>query len=118
MATYTPTPGPWAIHHDVFADGCPEYIYGGPDETYVCQIRRPDPNGNGTHKLWHGEALARCLPRAKANARLIAAAPDMFEALTDALNLISWEHIDNNLLRKMNAALAKAEKGGQNASSH
>jgi hypothetical protein len=48
----------------------------------------------------------------QANARLIAAAPDLLEMLVEAANFIQPYSVGQNLLERIDAAIAKA-KGGQ-----
>lgn len=64
------TPGPWELteHED-----SPEYIVcGGPEEKYVCTVR--------VHQIPREMGLYD-EPERKANAKLIAAAPDLLKAL-------------------------------------
>lgn len=87
------TPGPWVIYEpDVnsleLRDGC-----GG----YICELTTEG---------------CEIPPDARANARLIAAAPDLLEALKDMVNGIDNEigrsRTDTNF-PKARAAIAKAE---------
>ena len=64
-----------------------------------------------TSELWHitadGKYICCCPPEYEANAHLIAAAPDMHEALRDALGAIRQDgEID---YRQIEQALAKAD---------
>ena len=90
------TPGPWAY---IVPDG------------YV--VRHPQiysdfgPVANAT---WLGENK---LDQLKSNARLIAAAPDMLEALEEIVSAADgdgWSQLDADL-RKARAAIAKATGG-------
>lgn len=66
------TPGPWSIGY--YGDGDGIFIagtYGGPDPTYICSVR-PDLRSS----------------QSESNANLIAAAPDLLEALQDMVALV------------------------------
>jgi hypothetical protein len=91
----THTPGPWKVG--------PEYIAGIPiyfsDDTHFCTISRPLTLTD------------------YANANLIAAAPELLEALKEAKELIrffhgdpAWEIYDSSSpeMKRLNAAIAKA----------
>jgi hypothetical protein len=86
------TPGPWTQKGGVHVTN--DYVKG-PDDELIAAVYAPYPS---------------------ANARLIAAAPDLLEALRDLMEIATWVgsgnqmyQIDvNEALRKANAALAKA----------
>lgn len=81
------TPGPWVLNGDDKKIG--HYI-AGPYDTGICEFHRKEYS--------------------EANANLIAAAPDMYEALG---NIVKWLEdsntvIHSSLLSKIEAALSKA----------
>lgn len=85
------TPGPWTI--EIPSNGCDRYIIHGKSFEEIC---------------------ATCLDtehEMQANARLIAAAPELLEACRLALGAFEANRIDmqQNAERKLNAAIAKAE---------
>ncbi|RWO22848.1 hypothetical protein [Mesorhizobium sp.] len=109
MMTAKHTPGPWAI-----------------DPTYLSEVQTP--NDKTIASCWHTHAEGRTvsitgvlecsLEESAANARLIAAAPDMLAALKQALDDIRTFHdatgLGEDVLSKeahdaMLAAIAKAE---------
>ena len=68
------TKGKWTLQKD---GNCqPEYIYSESTTQWICQLNRPN------HKYPPKELE---LARREANARLIAAAPDLLEALENLL---------------------------------
>jgi hypothetical protein len=90
------TPGPWWL----YANESPIVIRGGQgdDEIHVCTVNAPWSNA-----------------QALADARLIAAAPDLLEALKDGLaGLEQFVHDPDTAPRvlSMRAAIAKAEPKG------
>jgi len=105
MAHTTHTPGPWEVRS-----------HGTEEGSYV-----PIYTEDG---LWIAEAMGRGgLRKSKVgpdkndeiafNAALIAAAPDLLEALVDALNLIQKDlrldiHEDTSCVGRIKAAIAKA----------
>lgn len=101
--------GPWQSQHEYDMDGVKTIIgdIDGPDDgrfhyTAICEI---DPNGSMSDA------------RACANARLIAAAPDLFEAL-NAL-LATYDHFKGStvsptsVLGKARAALLRASPSSE-----
>lgn len=89
------TPGPWGIVDGLFISG-PDGVEFASTKFDACEERR------------------------EANARLISAAPDMYEALQEARLQIQYLHekfqetgTGNAALAKIDAALSKAEGGGQ-----
>lgn len=80
-----PTPGPWVSRGRYI--GTPNHM------SYIAECR--DQNGN-----WSNE------PMALANARLIAAAPDLLEALKAAVAVADR---DTNEFNLAHSAIAKAE---------
>lgn len=86
MAKHTPTPGPWFVVHEVILVD----------------------HGNGEFP-----SIASCVgePNAEANARLIAAAPDLLVALQIFVHAVESGCVDNDLLsacKNADAAIAKA----------
>lgn len=96
------TPGPWVLLEDRIAAPCDEHF---PCEKTIAWL--------GTKR---GDAVLQCSigKNEIENARLIAAAPDLLEALKDALAIIN-EHVNLSgkglgaKLRKCDDAIAKAE---------
>lgn len=103
MSKYTP--GPWKIQREILNSPQPEYIYGGPESTHVCDFRELNPN-----------LLDEVLEQQQANARLIAAAPDLLTACTqavdaasvDILTLTNPAKFQARIVRYLEAAIAKA----------
>lgn len=99
MQKFKGTPGPWSIGY--YGDGDGIFIagtYGGPDPTYICSVR-PDLRSS----------------QSESNANLIAAAPDLLEALQDFMANASGDekscgHSFECVCRfdKAKAAIAKA----------
>lgn len=86
------TPGPWAVHPDM-AWVVPEAAIHIP----ICQLRR-STNGVPADER-----------STKADAHLIAAAPEMFAALLEARDWIKLTVGGNDLTDRMDAALARAQ---------
>lgn len=63
------TEGEWKIHREVLNSPQPEYIYGGENNTHICDFRKLNPN-----------LIDEILEQQQANAKLIAAAPDLLAA--------------------------------------
>lgn len=78
------TPGPWEV-----AGNCVR-----------TQYRMGDPDNNGTMVADVGVYL----PEREANARLIAAAPELLDALTDLFDYV----VANGILKERSSRLAKA----------
>lgn len=91
------TPGPWKAPEGDFPD-----VYG-PDDRLLAVVYAP---GNYEHNSQEGHA----------NARLIAAAPDLLDALQEAMRwigrLTDWEGAGDPDADSWRAAIAKA-KGGE-----
>jgi hypothetical protein len=85
------TPGPWATSVD-FIDPVPKHCYRSDDG---CEFH----------------SIARAFgPNSKANARLIAAAPDLLDAAKLALHELEWEFAPMSPgAEALRAAIAKAE---------
>ncbi len=87
------TPGPWEF------DG--EYVWADAVRGYVADPNTEDmTSGRGLAKLEAPEMI-------KANGRLIAAAPELLEALQDALEYLQ-HHLPEEALASHRAAIAKA----------
>jgi len=79
------TPGPWNLY---------------PNNASDWVVRKMFPDGQESHEI------ARCKSGIK-NARLIAAAPDLLEALND---LLGWQTLaPDDVIAAARAAIAKAE---------
>ena len=87
------TPGPW-IQRGERVDAQRNHVCGGVNQESVLALSRPPE-----------ERLA--------NARLIAAAPEMLEALQAVWSdLESWD-VDNEVSQRVRAAIAKATGGSK-----
>jgi len=108
MAHNQHTPGPWAFDPDDFTE-----VFNPDSGAMICKVLEADDFPcleEGTH----GDVQDECL----ANARLIAAAPDMLEALKAAKETIrvwhgpnAWDIYDRSSpeMKAINEAIAKAE---------
>lgn len=100
------TPGPWFVHD--FADPAVSSDPGPEDVTVSCD----HPATITVASM--GRAMTATLDEARANARLIAAAPDMLEALREAQAVLSDYYradpyeSDRQALAAIEAAIAKA----------
>lgn len=100
------TPGPWQVVHDFDRDGRTTIIGNvdgeihqtGPTYSYEFVATTADPNDDITSR--HTEI---------ANARLIAAAPDLFAALTKARNTLAGLGHPKIAADICDAALASAQ---------
>lgn len=94
MADIKHTPGPWFTFNDGKRVAGPESTIGAGQGVALCSMR------------------ARSDDEAKANALLIAAAPDLLDALKAALELLEREFpkpAPNGQIAKARRAIAKAE---------
>jgi len=98
------TPGPWEMRHDGSRKWC-EYIITG--------------KNNGTFTPTTA-TIPRYTGQDEANARLIAAAPELYETLKELINRLYHNAMafhelpklmQNELINKGRRALAKVEKG-------
>ena len=103
------TPGPWDVSYRL---GCPGAVKGGVTRDYargsgkdqLFTVHSPQDD-NGGDDAWH------------ANARLIAAAPELLMALKLADALLSGANMNRAVVeREVRAAIAKGE-GGQTCQS-
>ena len=100
------TPGPWSVYADMRTDVCRAT---GDELSYVAgwNIESPAEEIVGCEGIISG-------PTSEANARLIAAAPELLEALEEARRQL--EYVDGRfptgttpaVLARINAAIAKA----------
>ena len=94
------TPGPWERLRRSGQDNSGSIAVGQKDSPHVCSVRYSQ----------HPEFP---LEVAEANARLIAAAPELLEAAKSALwfdaNNVSDSHLDVDIKAKLEAAIAKAK---------
>ena len=83
------TPAPWTVgpHQRIISSGWSIRISDGSAIAYVLGEKNPE---------------------LQANARLIAAAPDILKALEDVLMVFSEEYPDSPTLERARAAIAKA----------
>ena len=100
------TPGPWTIEH--YGDGDSLVIHSD-SNTRICFMATPGSSPRAFSKI-------------EANGRLIAAAPEMHEALGAAENELEWQlergngnDVTRAALRIVKAARAKAEAPSQDA---
>jgi hypothetical protein len=101
----THTPGPWEVKRQAYNNADAEFF-----------IKHPGVYGGSVCRMWAGGDNEAHILEAEANARLIAAAPDLLEAAKDAQAMLFERIQDSNLTngerRVMNAlyaAIAKAE---------
>ena len=90
------TPGPWNAKEEWLYKGKHHTAGNGPEVLGICIVRR------------HSDADGRC-EVAEANARLIAAAPDLLEACKIAAHHMSCIAIGGSVEAILRAAIAKAE---------
>ena len=83
------TPGPWRLSSLKFAnnDGSIPVLFGDPDSDDSGRIAMIDIQS----KAKRGEAWRSKCPTRDANAQLIAAAPDLYEALRDLVEAATTE---------------------------
>ena len=104
MNTQSHTSGPWEIGRHATPESFPQFgIYA--------------ENGNArdlAHVVSHGTATSA---ETEANAHLIAAAPEMLEALQNVAEVMSgadYSHVKADMVRAIcRRAIAKAEGGGK-----
>lgn len=101
------TPGPWTATTRITGDEI------SPEETHVELIRKPGVMGQESIKgicLVHSWGIRDA--EHHANARLIAAAPDLLEALVEARDVIDSKiGLTDAILDQIRAAIARAEGG-------
>ena len=101
------TPGPWATDCDV-------PTFDGSDLPYVVYINHGTGKGGEICTMNHepDEGRGRDWEEGKANARLIASAPELLESLKDLEIILSGKPYDRDeqkLLEMARAAIAKAK---------
>ena len=90
MSEYTP--GPWTVE-EYGEDDCPALVIHKDTESRVCFMATPGSHGDPA--------------KIEADARLIAAAPDLLEALRDLVS--EWDDgLDDPFWNAARAAIAKA----------
>lgn len=102
MQEFKGTPGPWAWSEDRFRDGF-SGLYSGDDPVLWPQRENDGDDGAawfGTDEDYYGETALL-----DADARLIAAAPDLLEALQKVVAISDRKH---EAWDKAHAAIAKA----------
>jgi hypothetical protein len=94
------SPGPWAIDVDISG-----WMFSDPDEVIVAKIDNPD---------WYDDGAMPNNQTCEANARLIAAAPDLLAALQAVIRHYGTTNFmqDAEPFNTARAAIAKAT-GGQ-----
>ena len=102
------TPGPWVVHHERGSEWA-LVMSGGPAGRIICNV-----NPESCPDTSSAPAFVR-MPM-EANARLIAAAPDLLDALSDLLERIERSptllpHISADSRNAARAAIAKATPG-------
>lgn len=98
------TPGPWVVGSSDFLD------------QWVC-IDAPSGDPDLGYKSWEGIAMAygceesprKGLIKAKANAQLIASAPELLEALEEVVQWLELGDHEGKMHSKARAAIAKAK---------
>ena len=99
------TPGPWSIH---------ETKGNGGNISDRVEIAGPE---EGRRKHLVASIYGFKLPEGQANARLIAAAPELYGALVDLIGFLFHGKKDRQTILRATAALAKArgEEGEEDA---
>jgi apolipoprotein N-acyltransferase len=97
------TPGPWSYEGDALTHRCFQIAapFGGEAGVYTHVAT--------VNNLPHHLLIGRSPEKAKANARLIAAAPDLYAAAVDCLASAHDADSHANALNALRDALAKAE---------
>lgn len=115
MTDHKHTPGPWRVMPSEREDwdgwfSVIDPALASPDlAVCTCSYSGGDDPA-GTAKAWSYEALGRSRAVANANAHLIAAAPDMYEALRAVVKMLNFEqHAPRPQIEAAIAALAKAD---------
>lgn len=96
------TPGPWTT---CCLDRCPHHVYGLNGDEIICDLLHNEPNCAGYDK--HSGIVT--IDQRQANARLMAAAPELLQALENAVHV--WGTSDNTVevLKQMELVIAKAK---------
>ncbi len=93
------TPAPWNYRKHINSE------YG---DVELCSFRIEGPAGSIGSVLQLATVVSDCIEDHEANARLIAAAPDLLEALIDAVCALECCGKDYPAAEKARAAIAKA----------
>lgn len=98
--TATHTPGPWKLENQINADPSAStvQVFDG-EYNFIAEAKYASPNNCAAPK-WE---------QANANARLIAASPDLLEALQDSMRLTTASMAPDWWQAKARAAIAKAQ---------
>jgi hypothetical protein len=97
------TSGPWSA---CCLDRCPHHVFGPNGDEIICDLNHNEPDAYG-YDEYNGIVT---IDQRQANARLIAAAPDLLEALENLEN--DDNSIPSYAWDMVQSAIAKA-KGGQ-----
>ncbi len=97
------TPGPWEV------SGATHVVHFGDDGANICTVSEPRPDDQivGYHEL---ELFSKDFHEACANAQLIAAAPDLLDALRAVVAISDRKH---DAWDAAKAAIAKATNGSE-----
>lgn len=98
-------PGPWKYWTDQYVDDWG--TVRASDGKFICQAKDPRCTLFDTEKL-NAHRENNTDPW-EANARLIAAAPELLEACKDMLTWVNSQHVDAQVIDAMRNAVAKAE---------
>lgn len=123
------TPGPWRVESQQDGNECPRWAVkaGSVGDWFGHELFRHIATGGYTSPLVEGDCDAEALAHEdRANAHLLAAVPELYEALTEAVKTIdrlndalaetntwsdrNWDRVDNSAMRHK-AILAKAQGG-------
>lgn len=106
MADTKHTPGPWSVPHFAKPDvncNC-KYVLS---DDHMGAVASVHCSGEGSDWEKHGDNPR--FEEAVANAHLIAAAPDLLEALKEAANSSGFQYMMFETRERINDAIAKAE---------
>lgn len=93
------TPGPWRAEYATTLPGETVLIWGA-DESVVLRYGQPSTKGDRPNLL---------TKRGLANARLIAAAPELLALVKESFDWACNENNDQQWIDRLDAAIAKAE---------
>ena len=95
----SPTPGPWTTKRGYYGTGARANVIVGPDGEDIAHLQKV---------MWATEHAEEVL-RMQANARLIAAAPELKAGLQDMLNNFGADDTETPFIVRARAALAHAK---------